>query len=130
MATSVVTGATLQCTFGTMPGSLMVTSQMKTLAGNMPMATVMDAMPGANITPFGMCTSMANPQVAAATSAALGVLTPVPCTMAPAGVWPPKKPTVLIGGNPCLTNDCQLHCALGQGTIAVVSPGQTKCNML
>lgn len=126
MATGVVTGATLQCTFGTMPVSMMVTSQMQVMAQGRPMATIADMAAGANIPPFGMCTSLANPAVAAATSAALGVLTPQPCTMIPAGTWPPQKPNVMIGGKPCLTNNCQLHCALGQGQIGILNPGQTK----
>ncbi len=35
--------------------------------------------PFVSIMPFAMCTSPANPTVAAATAAAMGVLTPMPC---------------------------------------------------
>jgi len=86
----------------------------------------MDVSFGSNIAPFGMCVSMTNPQVAAATAAALGVLTPQPCSMVPAGTWQPGKPSLLVGGKPVLTNDSMLLCGTGMGNISIVSPGQTK----
>ncbi len=68
---------------------------------------------------------MANPQVAAATAAALGVLTPQPCMLVAAGTWVPANPAVLVGGAPCLTSESQLVCGNGMGTIMITSPGQT-----
>jgi len=125
MAQIVVTGASAVCTFGTAPGTIHVTSQTTNLAEGKPIATIQDCQ-ASNITPFGMCTSMANPQVAAATAAALGVLTPQPCMLVPAGTWIPAKPAVLIEGKPCLTNDCSLMCSNGAGSIRIVAPGQVK----
>ena len=78
-----------------------------------------------NILPFGVCTSMANPMVAAATAAALGVLTPMPCVPVPAGIWAPGVLKVMLGGMPALDNTCKLMCAWG-GVIQVLNPGQTK----
>lgn len=126
MGMMVVQGATLACTFGTAPGSLCATSQMLCLAQDRPAAGIQDMGTGVNIAPFGMCTSLANPQVAAATAGALGVLTPQPCMPVPAGTWLPANPRILIGSVPCLTSDAQLVCANGMGTIRVTAPGQTK----
>lgn len=126
MGLQVVTGAKCMCTFGTVPGTLNVTSQMACLVEGKPAATIMDMQPNVNITPFGMCVSLANPAVAAATAAALGVLTPQPCTMVPAGTWTPGNPKVMIQGKPCLTNDAALTCGMGAGTIRILMPGQTK----
>lgn len=125
MAQLVTTGAQAMCTFGTAPGTINVTSQTTCLAEGKPVATIQDVQM-VNITPFGLCTSLANPQVAAATAAALGVLTPQPCMLMAAGTWIPTKPTVLIGGKPCLTNDCKMMCTNGGGNISIVSPGQMK----
>lgn len=122
MGQLVVTGGSAMCTFGAAPGTINVTSQTMCLACGRPAATIQDCQP-ANVT-FGMCSSLANPQVAAATAAANGVLTPQPCALVPAGTWIPTKPTVLIGGKSCLTSDCKLMCAYG-GSISIVSPGQT-----
>jgi hypothetical protein len=83
----------------------------------------MDNKPMANVMPFGMCQSMANPMVAAATAAALGVLVPLPCipmTMAP---WVPGSSTVLIGNMPALQNSSKLMCNWG-GVIQILMPGQ------
>ena len=109
------------------PGTLLVTSQFKVMAGGKPAATIKDCQPMANIVPFGMCTSLANPQVAAATAAALGVLTPMPCIPVPAGTWIPTSPTHLIGGTPCLCQGSSLMCAYA-GVIQITNPGQTKVN--
>ena len=128
MAQFVVTGASAVCSFGTAPGTVNVTSQVVCMADGKPIATIQDCQ-SVNITPFGMCTSLANPTVAAATAAALGVLTPQPCMLVPSGTWIPTKPTVLIGGQPCLTNDCTLTCSNGMGAISITSPGQVKASV-
>ena len=127
MSLLVTATGTAMCSMGTAPAPIKVTSQTKALAGGKPCATVQDAQPMANVGPFGMCTSLANPQVAAATAAALGVLTPQPCIPAPAGMWIPTKPKVLIGGKPCLSQDCKMMCAYA-GQISIVNPAQAKAN--
>ena len=125
MSELVTLSGTAMCSMGTSPAPVRVTSQTKVLAGGKPCATIQDCQGGSNIGPFGMCTSLANPQVAAATAAALGVLTPQPCMPMPAGCWIPTKPKVLIGGKPCLTNDCKLMCAYA-GSVSIVNPAQLK----
>jgi len=113
------------CSFGTTPGTINATSQATVLADNKPVATMQDCQL-VNVGTFGMCSSLANPTVASATAAALGVLTPQPCTMTPAGVWMGGKPTCLAGGKPVLTNECKLMCGMGLGTISITNPGQMK----
>ncbi|QCP52081.1 DUF4280 domain-containing protein [Trinickia violacea] len=122
MSFLVTTGSTMQCTFGAAPAVLNVLPANRVLAGT-PAATIMDHMPMVNVPPFGVCSCVANPMVAAATAAALGVLTPMPCvpmTMAP---WLPGSPTVLIGAMPALQNASKLMCAWG-GVISILAPAQ------
>ncbi|HEX8406728.1 MAG TPA: DUF4280 domain-containing protein [Duganella sp.] len=123
MAQQVCSGAMLKCSFGLAPGTLMVlpASQVTTV---MPDANVMDNKPMVNILPFGMCTSLANPTVAAATAAALGVLVPMPCVPMTAAPWMPGAPTVLLGNLPALNNSSKLMCTAG-GVIEICMPGQT-----
>ena len=88
-----------------------------------PAANVMDFKPFVNVMPFGMCNSMANPAVAAATAAAFGVLTPMPCVPATAAPWVPGSSKVLIGMMPALQDTAKLMCTWG-GVIQVVAPSQ------
>jgi hypothetical protein len=120
----VVNGASLTCAFGVAPGSLVVIPPNIT-AGNMPVAKITDNIPMANIMPFGMCTTLSNPQVAAATSAAMGVLTPVPCIPVTTAPWAPGSTKVMVGGVPAVNETCTLLCMWG-GSITVTSAGQTK----
>jgi len=122
MGQQVCMGALLQCSFGVAPSTLVVPPTNKTLTTT-PVATIADSQPVVNVPPFGMCQSIANPAVAAATAAALGTLTPMPCLPVPAGPWAPGSPTVLIGGTPALNNSSKLICAWG-GVISIISPGQ------
>jgi hypothetical protein len=115
-------GATLQCSFGVAPSGLIVLQQNQVMTQT-PAANIMDHVPIVNILPFGMCSSLANPTVASATAAALGVLTPMPCVPVTPAPWAPGSPTVLIGNMPALHQACKLMCTWG-GVIQIVNPGQ------
>lgn len=123
MGVLVVAGAVMQCPFGAAPATLGVTSQATVLAEGKPAATIQDCAPMINIPGFGMCSSLANPQVAAATAAALGVLTPQPCIPAVAGTWIPTQIKCLAGGKPCLLNNAKAICSYG-GQISIINAGQ------
>ena len=76
-----------------------------------------------NIMPFAMCITPSNPQVAAATTAALGVLTPQPCIPVTAAPWAPGSPTVALGKMPMLSSTSKCMCTWG-GVVTIVMPGQ------
>jgi hypothetical protein len=125
MSVQVVSGAMIRCSFGVAPSVLTVLPVGRVLAGNMPAANIMDSKPFLNIAPFGMCLTLANPQVAAATSAAMGVLTPQPCIPVTTAPWSPGSATVMVGGMPALNNTSICMCTWG-GAISIVSPGQVQ----
>lgn len=123
MPQHVCNGATMMCSFGMAPSTLVVLPQNRMLTSNMPAANIMDNKPMVNIMPFGMCTTVTNPAVASATSAAWGVLTPVPCVPVTTAPWAPGTPTMQLGNMPAVDNNCTLMCTWG-GVITVVNPGQ------
>lgn len=125
MGLQVINGAPCACSFGTAPSSLVILPTNCVNAVNQPAATIMDNIPFTNVMPFGLCTSLANPAVAAATAAALGVLTPMPCTPVPAGPWAPGIPSVTIKGMPVLDDVSKLMCSYA-GVITISFAGQTK----
>jgi hypothetical protein len=122
----VVSGAQVTCTFGVAPSALTVVPAGSVLqAGGQLLARIVDFAPMVNVSPFGMCTTPSNPQVAAATSAALGVLTPQPCIPVITAPWTPGSPKVSAGGVPALTSTSTCMCAWG-GSISIVQAGQAK----
>lgn len=125
MALQVVNGASLKCTGAFPPGlsSLTVLPMHRVTAGGQPAANIMDHKPLVNVQTFGMCIMPSNPQVAAATAAAMGVLTPQPCMPQTQTPWIPGSPTVLVNSQPALTNACQCMCLWG-GVVTVIMPGQ------
>ena len=123
MGMQVVAGATIMCSFGAAPSALIVLPQNRTMTGGPPAANIMDHKPIVNIPTFGACTSLANPTVAAATSAALGVLTPMPCVPNTPTPWAPGSPTVMIGGMPALNDTSKCMC-MWAGVISITVPGQ------
>lgn len=125
MPPSAVMGAVLQCSFGLAPSSLIPLPTPRVMIEGRPAATVQDTITGANIPPFGMCTSLSNPTVAAATSAALGVLTPMPCVPAVIGRWVPGAIRTTLGGTPALTAGSICNCAWG-GVITILQPGAVR----
>lgn len=125
MAICVCSTAMMICTMGVAPATLTVLPDKKVLVSNKPAATIMDNKPMVNIPPFGMCNSMANPAVAAATAAKLGVFTPAACVPNTVAPWTPGAPTVMIGNFPALNNNSKLTCMWG-GMIQFTMPGQFK----
>jgi Domain of unknown function (DUF4280) len=124
MGIQVCMGATLQCSFGAAPSSLVVLPVNRVMRGT-PAANIMDHAPILNVPPFGMCSSLANPTVAAATAAALGALTPMPCVPVTPAPWVVGSPTVLIGNMPALNDSSKLMCTWG-GVIQIINPGQVE----
>ncbi len=116
-------GAQMMCTFGAAPSNLAVLPTNRVQTDMVPDANIMDHIPLVNILPFGVCMSPANPTVAAATAAALGVLTPMPCVPNTPAPWLIGAPTVLLGNAPTLDNISKLICVWG-GVITFVTPGE------
>jgi hypothetical protein len=128
MGQLVVNGALLQCSFGAAPSSMVVVPKNMTNAVSQPAANIMDNIPNTNILPFAMCMSLANPAVAAATAAALGVLTPQPCVPVTPAPWVPGSPTVMIKNMPALNNSSKLMCTWA-GVISINLAGQFTVNV-
>jgi hypothetical protein len=117
----VSTGAEVECTFGDAPGVFSASSE--NVAATTPSGVITD-VEEENITPFGMCSAPTNPEVAAATAAAFGTLTPVPCVpvLTP---WTPGAVGVTINGIAALDDECECMCAWA-GVITVSDPGQER----
>lgn len=125
MPNQVSMGALMTCTMGAAPSSLVVLPKNKVLCEGPPAANIMDHIPMVNILPFGVCMSPANPTVAAATAAALGVLTPMPCIPATAAPWITGAPTVLLANMPTLDNVSKCLCNWG-GVIQFTTSATVK----
>jgi len=123
MPNHVCNGAMLKCTMGMAPSSLVVLPVNMQNTSNMPAANIQDHIPMVNIMPFGMCQSPANPTVAAATAAAMGVLTPMPCIPATPAPWVAGSPTVTLANQPALNKSSMLMCNWA-GQISIQMEGQ------
>lgn len=125
MGDLVCTGAALQCSMGTTPATFAASSQ--SVLGPTGAGAVADTA-AANIPSFGLCQSMANPQVASASAAAGGSLVPQPCLPVIAAPWTPGSTSVTVGGVAALDDSSQCACTWG-GTITVSSAGQTATTL-
>jgi hypothetical protein len=110
---------------GTAPAPLTVLPASMVLVEGRPVARITDNVPMLNLMPFGMCQSPANPMVAAATAAALGVLTPMPCLPMPTGPWISPVMKTVAGGLAVLGSGGTCPCAYG-GVISIQLPGALR----
>jgi hypothetical protein len=124
MAKLVVQGAKLSCSMGTSPASLSVLPANMVDGDSSPAATIQDMKPNVNIASFGMCQSPSNPQVAAATAAAQGVLTPQPCVPMTTAPWTPGSQSVTIADEAALSDSSQCMCQWA-GQIQITDAGQS-----
>jgi len=124
MPNQVVTGAILACPFGAAPSSLTAIPKMVTCSGP-DAANIMDFAPIMNIAPFGMCICPGNPMFIAATAAALGTPTPVPCIPMTVSPWTPGSAMTTIAGMPALNDTSICNCMWG-GVITITFAGQVE----
>jgi Domain of unknown function (DUF4280) len=111
MAKVVVEGAVLQCTCGSKPSQLTVTSQTTVQIETRKAATVEDKNPGVNVPPFGTCQVLGGP-----------------CVPAFPGPWLPGSTSMLqITSRAALLPTDVLPCSVA-GQVRVVDPGQTSTN--
>lgn len=114
---AVTSTAIIKCSFSLAPATLNVLPINRILINGKPVANIMDNKPFLNVMSMGLCTSPANPAVAAAFGAPCAC---VPVTTAP---WINANTTVLSAGIPTLDASAKLMCAYG-GVIALLMPGQ------
>lgn len=129
MPLAVTLGATCACSFGTTPAVFTPQLPPRALFANLPVGSVSDNNPEVNFTPpcvscFGMCTSLANPEVQSATAMAQGVLTPMACQPEFPAPWTPGALKTKVGDAQTLTQNSTLMCTFG-GVITILNPGQT-----
>jgi hypothetical protein len=127
MPSQTAMSATLSCTMGVGVSSLTVLPVNRVRAQGQVAANIMDHTTVVNIPPFPLCNSIANPIVAAATAAKLGVFTPAACLPNTPGPWTPGAPTVRIGGMPALDSTSTCLCVYG-GMISIVNPVAVTVN--
>lgn len=118
----IVQGTLLKCKFGNVPTPIMVLPDKK-VNSMLPVAVKADHIPFLNILPFGMCSNPANPLVAAATAAAFGVLTPMPCIPCTLQDWTGACSKVKVHGKEAINMDSKLSCLYG-GSIEAAVPLQ------
>jgi len=118
-----VHGAQLQCDQGSSPSQLTVLPTNRGDVTGAHVATEQDFIPLTNIAPFGMCRSLANPQVAAATTLHFGILTPQPCVPVTTAPWTSVSSDVTLNGLHVLNDSSVCKCAWA-GTICPASVGQ------
>lgn len=119
----VCSGAMMKCTMGTAPAKLTVLPIRTVNLCGQPQANISDHKTMVNLAPFGLCRSLAFPQTAAATAAAMGTLTPTPCMHNTPMPWMGGKMDYLIKGQPALLKSCKCQCMWG-GTISLINDGQ------
>lgn len=111
------------CSMGVAPCSLKVLPTSLVNGDENLAANIGDNIPFVNISGFSMCTSPANPLVAAATAAALGVPTPAACMPTFTGPWAPGASKTKIRGMPALDKSSILSCAYS-GVVTINFPGE------
>ncbi|WP_139488160.1 DUF4280 domain-containing protein [Brevibacillus dissolubilis] len=119
----VVAGAVLGCSFGSEQSKLKTPFSHGVYIKNKAQMNIKDFTPLVHIMPFGKCSSLSNPTVAAATAANNGVLKEMPCIPVVTMPWINGKADVLIDEEPALLNKCTNQC-MYCGTISIQDDGQ------
>lgn len=118
---AVCSGSMLVCSMGagTSPINVISTPGPAANPAMQSAANIMDNKPVVNIRPFGVCRSMSNPQVMAASASARG-LVPMPCMPTIPAPWAPGDPMNRVRNAPALSKGSTLMCAWG-GVITIAS---------
>ena len=124
MPLQVVNLAKTRCSMSAKPSQLIVLPSNRRSAGGQPAANIRDHIAIQNVMPFGSCMSPSFPPTAAATAAAGGALTPMPCMPSTVTPWAPGSATVTVAEQPALRATDTCRCAWG-GTITIIDPGQS-----
>lgn len=125
MTAAVTTGSLCECTFGMTPGALTADYPTGAIANGMPVLCIDMIVAEVNIASFGTCESILNPEVEAATAAAEGVLTPMPCVPVVVSPWAPGSVTAGSTGVPFVNQTSVCMCSWGGVITITETPGET-----
>jgi len=115
--------AKIKCSCGDRISTLTVYPDRTIWLTGEPQANISDHISMRNIAPFGKCHTTVYPATGAATAAAHGKLTPMPCVPNTPFPWMGGKNDVLLKGQPALLKSSSCRCVYG-GTITFTYDGQ------
>lgn len=119
----VCSGAKMKCSCGDKIATLTVSPDRTVWLTDQPQANISDHVPLKNIAPFGKCHTVAFPPTGAATAAANGKLTPMPCMPNTPFPWMNGKNDYIIKDNAALLKSSVCNCIYG-GVITIYDDGQ------
>ena len=120
----VVDGGKLKCSFGDKESDFKVPMDHNVILCDKAQGNIMDFKPNVNIMPFGKCSSLANPTVAAATAANYGRLQKMPCIPVTTMPWIGGKTDNLLDNIPAMLKSSTNMC-MWCGRITITDDGQS-----
>lgn len=119
----IVDGAVVHCSCGSQSGLFRAPADRNIQINKKTQGNILDFQPQTNISSFGLCSNLSNPQVISANKGNNGDLIPQPCCPSISMPWINGKNNVYVGQAQALMS-CSTNMCMWGGSISFTTDGQ------